>query len=234
MRQRLDARAAAMKVRGAEDEIERQYLRIFPNVTLGVEWERTERRALSRRHVLADTARASVANGRLTAPSIQSRAERKRESSQIIDSLLGPTLNITLPIFDQNQAQIAKAQFVAAQARKEYEVILDNVARETQEALVIARSASDLVTFFEQEALPNARSTVEVAQNAYRAGRLDVLALLDAERTLVAQREAYVVAERDYATALAEMRRATGGRFPSEVKDETPSDTTSKPDVEKP
>jgi cobalt-zinc-cadmium efflux system outer membrane protein len=220
MSERLDAQAAAIKVRGAEDEVRRQCLSIFPNVTLGVEWERQERRALPGRNILADTARATVANGRLTAPAIQSRAEREQERRQIIDSLLGPTLDITLPIWDQNQAQIAKARFQAVQARKEYEEILDGVARDIDEALIVAKSATELVQFVEEQVLPNARANVEAARRAYHAGQQGIIALIDAQKDLIAQRETHVAARRDYAVALAELRRAAGGRLPSETNDE--------------
>jgi outer membrane protein TolC len=225
MAERLDARLAAAKARAAEDEIRRQYLSIFPNVTLGVEWERTEDRALPGRKLLADTARASIANGRLTAPSIQSRAERARERSQIIDSLLGPTLDITLPIWDQNQVQVAKARFEAVMARKALEAILDDVARDVDEALAVASSATELVAFFEQESLPLARISVNTAEDAYQAGQLDTIALIDAQKTLVAQREAAIKARRDCAIALAELRSALGGRLPSEM----PERNTERP-----
>ncbi len=234
MTQRLDARAAAMKVQAAEDEIKRQYLSIFPNVTLGVEWERPERRSAPGRNILADTARSSVANGRLTAPSIQSRGERKRERRQSIDSLIGPTLDITLPIWDQNQAQIAKAQFLAVKARKAYEAILDDVSRDLQQAQTVATSASQLVKFFEDESLPHALQSVDAAQRAYRAGNLDILVLLDAQKTLVAQQEADIGANRDFAIAMAELRRATGGRLPSESGDETIENHPHSPDTETP
>ena len=234
MRERLDARAAAAKVRAAEAEIERQYGNIFPNVTLGVEWERPERQSAPGRNVLADTARSSIANGRLTAPSIQSRGQRKQERRQIIDSLLGPTLDITLPIWDQNQAQIAKAQFLAAKARKAYEAILDEVVRDIRQAQTVAASASQLVKFFEDEALPHARLSVEAAQRGYRAGTLDILALLDLQKTLVAQQDAYVRMKRDLAIAWAELRRATGGRLPSESNDEAHVKEPLSPNAKKP
>jgi len=234
MRERLDARAAAMNVQAAEDEIERQYLSIFPNVTLGVEWERTERRSAPGRNIAADTARTSIANGRLTAPGIQSRGQRKLERRQVIDSLLGPTLDITLPLWDQNQAKIAKAGFQAEKARKDYEAILDNVARDLQQARTVAERASELVTFFEDEALPQARRSVEAARHAYQAGNLDILALLDLQKTLVAQQEAYVRAKRDRAIAVSELRRATGGRLPGESSDETTSNLPPPPETETP
>ncbi len=234
MRERLDARAAAMKVQAAEDEIERQYLSIFPDVTLGVEWERPERQSSPNRNVSSDTTRATTANGGVTAPGIRSGGQKKQEPDQTIDSLLGPSLNITLPIWDQNQAQIAKAQFLAVTARKAYEAILDDVARDIQRARSVVETASRLAKFFEDEALPHARSSVEAAQRGYRAGTLDILALLDLQKTLVAQREAYISARRDLAIALAEMRRATGGRLPSESDDEAQANAPTSLDAENP
>jgi len=234
MTERLDARAAATKAQAAQDEIKREYLKIFPNVTLGFELERPEKRSLPGRNILADTARASVAGGRLTAPGIQSRGQRRLDRRQIIDSLLGPTLDITLPIWDQNQAQIAKAQFRAVQARKAYEAILDEVARDIQEARTVVTSASQLVTFFENEALPHARQSVESAQHSYRAGNLDILALLDLQKTLVAQQESYIGAKRDLAIAMAELRRATGGRLPSESDDPVDAPPPASPNAENP
>lgn len=155
--QRLDAGVAALRVKAAEAELERQYHSVFPNVTLGLEGERPERRALPGRNVLADTARTSIASGALTAPSIQSRGERRQERSQIVDLILGPTLDVTLPIWDQNQAQIAKALYKVRQLRATYEDLLDSVALEVADALSAIRSAQELVRFYETEALPQAR-----------------------------------------------------------------------------
>jgi len=234
MTERLDARSAAMKVRAAEDEIKKQYLSIFPNVTLGVEWERPERQSAPSRNVLADTARTSVASGRLTAPSIQSRGQRRQERRQVIDSLLGPTLDITLPVWDQNQARIAKAQFKAVEARKDYAAILDDVAFDIQQARTVATSAWQLVNFFKGEALPHARLSVEAAQRAYRAGNVNILALLDAQKTLVARQEAYIGASRDFAVAMSELRRATGGRLPGESGGVADSNDPPNPGPEEP
>ncbi|MFQ5500947.1 MAG: TolC family protein [Phycisphaerae bacterium] len=220
MRQRLDAQAAALQTRAAEAEIKRQYLSIIPSVTLGVEGERQERRSLPGRKVLADTARASVASGGLTAPGIQSRGQRNLERSQIIDSLIGPTISLTLPIWHQNQAEIAKARFTAAQKRKDYEALLDIVANSVEASIVAARTADELVHFYKEEALPLARANVEAARRAYGAGEQSIVALIDAQRTLITQLRDYVDARRDYAIARAELQRAVGGQMPT-----TPSTT---------
>lgn len=232
---RLDARLAAFRVQAAEAALEREYLSVFPDVTLGLEGERPERRALPGRSVLADTARASIANGGLTAPGIQSRAERRRERSQIIDLLLGPTLDITLPIWDQNQAQIAKAGFRVKQSRAEFEDLLDRVAREVTDALNVIRSAQELVRFYETEALPQSRMSVEAARATYEAGEQSVLVLIEAQGTLIAQRKAQVIAMRDLAEAQAELERAIGIPVPIDGQgDDEPRSINEEPPGEQP
>jgi len=228
---RLDARVAALRVKAAEAELEKEYRSVFPNVTLGLEAERPERRALPGRTVLADTARASIGAGSLTAPSIQSRGERRRERSQIIDLLLGPTLDITLPIWDQNQVQIAKAGYRVQQLRAAHEDLLDDVAREVADALSAIRSAQELVRFYETEALPHARQSVEAARATYEAGEQSVLVLIEAQETLIAQQRAQLTVLRDLAQAQAELERAVGVPIPtglersgdSQPHDEEPS-----------
>ena len=71
--QRLDARAALLAVGAAENELIRQHLRIFPDLTLGADFERPDQRTLPGRKIIADTIRSSIAAGKLTAPTIQSR-----------------------------------------------------------------------------------------------------------------------------------------------------------------
>lgn len=234
LRQRLDARAATMQILAADQQIRRQILDIFPNVTLGVEMERPERRALPGRKILADTARASARNGALTAPDIQTRAERDLERRQIIDSLLGPTLDITLPIFHQNQAQIAKARYEAAQRRKQFEDLLDAIAQDVQKAVAAARSAAELVLFFHDEAQPLARENVETARRAYQAGEESIVTLMDAQRTLVSQRNAYVNAQQNYAVALAALRRAVGGTLPPPEEPDAAASQPVASEVENP
>lgn len=214
MRERLDAQATAAQVRAAEGELRRQYLNIFPSVVAGAELERNERRALPGRDVLADTARTSVANGTLTAPEIESRGQRDLERRQIIDSVLGPSLTITLPIWDQNQAQIAKADFKVRQLRKSYEDLLDQVAQDVQQSSAIMRTAQELVGFYEKETLPQAQKNVDAATRSYQAGEQSIVALIEAQRSLIVQRRTFVDIVRDSAIAKAELERALGGRLP--------------------
>jgi outer membrane protein TolC len=199
-------------VQRAEAALRLECRRFLPDVQLGFAFERPEQRALPGRNILADTARASIAAGQLTAPIIQSRGERNIEKSQIIDAKLGPTLALTLPIFDQNQAQVAKARVRVLQARKDYETRVESVAADIQRAAAGARAASEMLSFQQSQALTQARATVDGAERRYQSGEEGVLVLIEAQDALVKRRRAYMNTLRDYAVSLAQLEGAVGGR----------------------
>ena len=184
---------------------------------MGLEAERPDRRALPGRKILADTARESLAAGAPTAPTIQSRGQRDLIRRQIVDSLLGPSIQLTLPIWDQNQAQIAKTRYVVLQLRKQYESLLDRVTREVHQACITASAARELVDLLGAKALPRARENVEIIRKQYENGEQGILFLLEAQESLLQQSRAYVDALRDNALASAELTRALGGNRLSHV-----------------
>lgn len=212
LEQRFDLRVAWFAVQRAEAALRLECRRFLPDAQLGFAFERGEQRALPARNILADTARASIAAGQLTAPAIQSRGERINAKSQIIDAKLGPTLALTLPVFDQNQAQIAKARIRVLQARKDYEARAEAVAAEIQRGSAAARAAAEMLTFQQTQGLTQAQATVDGAERRYRAGEEGVLVLIEAQDALVKRRRALVNSLRDYAVALARMEEAVGGR----------------------
>lgn len=212
LEQRFDVRVAWFAVQRAEAALRLECRRFLPDVQLGFAFERGEQRALPGRDVLADTARASIAAGQLTAPTIQSRGERNIEKSQIIDAKLGPTLALTLPVFDQNQAQIAKARIRVLQMRKDYESRAEAVAADIQRAAAAARAAAEMLSFQQTKGLTQAQATVDGAERRYQAGEEGVLVLIEAQDALVKRRRAYVNSLRDYAVSLAQLESAIGGR----------------------
>lgn len=208
---RFDIRMAWFNVQRAEAALQLECRRFLPDVQLGFAFERGEQRALPGRKILADTARASIAAGQLTAPSIQSRGERNIEKSQIIDAKLGPTVALTLPIFDQNQAQVEKARIRVLQARKDYQARAEAAAAEVLRGVAALRSAAELLDFLRTQGLTQAQATVEGAERRYQAGEEGLLSLIEAQDFLVKRRRSTVNALRDYALALAELEQAVGG-----------------------
>lgn len=211
--QRFDSRSALAQVARAEEQLALEYCRVFSDVTVGVDFERPDQRTLPGRKVLADTVRSSIAAGQLTAPSLQSRGERQIDKAQIIDSLLGPSLTVTLPLWDQNQAQIAKAGLVATQRRHELEAVLVTVATDVRQAVAAARMAEAQVALYEKDVLPEAERNAYLALELYEAGEQDMLPLLDAQKSWLRLRRSYIEARRVCAIAVADLELAIGGRL---------------------
>lgn len=206
---RLDIRAAEQSVESAAARVELELAKIFPNVQIGVELERNAQRAQPGRKILADTARASIANGGLTAPSLQSRGERRLAASQRIEAILGPSLSLTLPVFDQNQAQIAKARMAYLQSRATLESLNRAVVQQTRQAADALATAWNIATLYQQEVLPQAQETLKISQASYHAGSAPILNVIDAQRSLLQTRQAYVAALQSAAIALIELERTT-------------------------
>lgn len=228
--QRLDARAAEYRVAIAEHEIERAWANVFPSFSAGYEIERLEGRSLPGRKLLADTVRESIGAGALTAPPLESRAQRARDKRQNVQLTHGPGFSATLPIWDQNQAQIAKARIQAQQRCKEYEDVLDQIANEVKRANVSLTKSLEIVQSYQEQSIPQSTVSLQSAQRLYEAGEEGIVVVIEAQESLINRRRAYVRALGEYAAALAEAERVVGGRLAADVAaDEQP--VTSQPAV---
>ncbi len=207
---RLDLRALFQHVIAAAASVRLEHLEVFPDVSIGPSAERLERRAAPGRNILADTARSSLASGTPTAPDIQSRAQREEERRQEIEAIIGFALSITLPIWDQNQAQIAKAHYKWLQASRSYEALHLSVAQDIRVAVDTADTASNNLGYYRMELLPQADRNLEFARASYASGQTSLLILLEAQRSLLEARGGYVAIWLDAATALAELENSVG------------------------
>jgi len=227
---RLDIQTAQQAVAAAQAKLEYEYRLVFPIVELGLDLERSERTGQGGRDILADTARASIAGGGLTAPGIQPRSERRSEKGQ--DVILGPSLGIELPIFDQNQAQIAKAQYALQQARKMLDALDRAVTQEVRSAVDRAMTTWRLMRTYRDQSIPLAKSNLDLSRETYRAGRTSILSVLEAQRFFLETRRGYVEASQAAATMIPELERTIGlpfDRFLAEVN----RPTEPKQNVEK-
>ncbi|MEW6253364.1 MAG: TolC family protein [Planctomycetota bacterium] len=126
------------------------------------------------------------------------------------DAILGPTIGMELPIFNQNQGGIARARFEYEQSRK----LLDNLAVEVhQEARVAsarARTAWGTASYYRDQVMPLRETSLELARTAYQAGRTSLLNVLETQRALLTARAGYADSLQASAAALVELEKATG------------------------
>jgi len=233
---RLDVQAAAWEVEAALAEFQQQQLRLIQSLGIGIAGERTERRGIPGRRILGDTARASVAAGAPTAPEIQPRSERRRERSREIDFILGPSIDVPIPIFDQNQAQISKAQFRARELHERYEELSQRTIEGVTSSLAMRRLADARAKIYEQSLLPVQDSNLKVAEQAYQAGRESILTVLLAQESLLRARLGHASALRDLAIVTANLERQLGGRLPQseELPIRPEAGTASQPATSQP
>ncbi len=209
LQRRPDVRALREAELTAERRLALERRRVWPSVELGLGFERGERQREPGRDLLAETARSSLAAGRLSPPEIQPRSERDVNT----DFIIGPSLSIELPIFDQNQARIARAAFELAQVRRIVAGTLVTVSQDVRGALARAQSAWRVARFYHDEVLPQARKTLEMSRDSYHAGKSSILSVIEAQRTLLAARQSYAQVLQAAATAAVELELAVGAPF---------------------
>ena len=117
---------------------------------------------------------------------------------------------MTLPIFDQNQAQIAKAYYLYQQNLKAYEELYLNIAQDIRMAADRTETAAGNVVFYRDEIVPQAERNLTFARDSYNAGQTSILALLEAQRLLLAAKQNYIEVRLEAASAVADMEAAIG------------------------
>jgi len=127
---------------------------------------------------------------------------------------IGPVIEVGIPIFDTNAAQIAKAGSLARAALASYEAVSQRAVREVRIAWVELDAASRLVDQYRSAVLAISERNLMLAEAALKSGQSDVTVLLDAQRELVDARRTLNDLERDAAIARIALEQAAGGRLP--------------------
>ena len=126
--------------------------------------------------------------------------------------LLGPTMSLELPIFDQRQALIGRLEAQLRQARRR----LDAVGLDVRSEVRLARARLELnrraAEQYLNALLPLRRTVLEQSELEYNAMQMGLYELLAAKRSEVETFRAYLDTVRDYWIARAELDRALGGR----------------------
>jgi len=93
-------------------------------------------------------------------------------------------------------------------------VVERQIRQAVHEAYVRVQAAGQRAALLRTTILPQSEQTLEVSRVAYQADRLDFLALIDSQRTLLDARLSYFRALSDRELALADLSRAIGADIP--------------------
>lgn len=110
-------------------------------------------------------------------------------------------------------AQKAEAASHVDAARARQRATVNRVRLAVHEAYVRVKAAEQRAALAATSVIPQARQTLEASRVAYQADRLDFLALLDNQRTLLDSQLSYYRALSDLAQARADLERAVGAEL---------------------
>jgi len=126
------------------------------------------------------------------------------------DNALYAAVSAPLPLYNRNQAQIARAQAEVEAARAELQYAHNTVLAELAAARRAVEFNQKQVESLRAEFLSLADESRSVSLAAYREGAVDLLVLLDAQRVRSQAQELYFQALYDYQLAIHELERAAG------------------------
>lgn len=206
--QRLDLRAARMAVEVAAARVAFEKSRFIRSLEIGVTAERNAQWDKNRGGGLSASGTLDIDQDSNVTRNIS--VGREAPEPQKSEWVVGPTFSMEAPIFDQNQAQIARAEFMQRQALKLVEAINCDVVQQAHIASARLRTMVDNVRLVRDELVPLRERALSLSEDGYRAGRTTFLTALEAQRALLEARAKLAEAIQNQATAFVEVERVAG------------------------
>lgn len=140
------------------------------------------------------------------------KQEREVDGSK----LRGPTLNLELPLFNQGQGAVARAEAQLLDARARADSLALAVENEVTTAIEQLALARDVSTRFRDELMPSTASAVARQQERVNFMLVSVFELIRTKRDQYDAWQGYFESVRDYWIARTALRAATGGVLPGD------------------
>ena len=135
--------------------------------------------------------------------------EREPEGS----GTTGPSIDFTIPIFDQGRAATAKSAALLRQAQERFYGEAVGIRSEVRSAYASMTAARQKVEFHKRVALPLRAEVLRQTQLQYNAMQVGVFQLLEAKREQIHAGRESVEALKEYWIARAELERAIGTKL---------------------
>jgi len=130
----------------------------------------------------------------------------------------GPLLSFQIPIFDQNQAGIARAQYQLRLAEKNLSA---TEAMAQEEILHLIRDLNfqhNTATLLRDKALVLNRKIEKYAQKYFNAMQINAFSIIEARRRVLSTFRHYLEARRDYWRIESQLELALGGKMPDQLR----------------
>ncbi len=153
--------------------------------------------------------------------SIEVGYEREREVDGSI--IRGPSLALGLPLFNQGQGAVARAQAELLRARAELDAQVLAVHSEARLGIEQLAVTAMIAERYRAELVPQREAIVARTQERVNFMLVGIFELLVAKQEEYDAYQSYLEAVREYWIARAELRGAVGGRLPDDDAEMQPS-----------
>ncbi len=123
---------------------------------------------------------------------------------------LGPALDMEIPLFDRNGAQITRAELRHQQAETSLDALTVAISEQVRSAHARLVSTSESARAYRDSISPLRESSLELAREAFRAGKTGFLSVLEAQKRLLAARRDVIVWAETAALTAIELEAACG------------------------
>lgn len=138
-------------------------------------------------------------------PDINGKGEKGLEA--------GPGLRISIPIFNQNQGAVARAEAEVERSRRQYAKLRDSVVLEVRQAHTRLLQAQQDLRIWREQVVPQADEAATTARKALEEDGVSLLLVLETTRQLLDARQRELQAAADVRRAVAELERSVGRRL---------------------
>lgn len=129
--------------------------------------------------------------------------------------LIGPSVSVQVPLFDQGQAGIARLEAQLREARAREYALAVEVRSEVRELRARLLAARDIVASYQKGIVPVRERIVALSQQQYDAMLLGVFQLLAAKQAEINAYRELIESVRDYWSTRAELEWRAGGALPA-------------------
>jgi outer membrane protein TolC len=128
--------------------------------------------------------------------------------------LIGPAIDIQIPLFDQNQARISEAEYRLRQAQKDFEALQGKVREEVLGDIERIRFLKTRVRHLRDRVIPLREKALSYAAKWVKAMQLNALSLLQAQEDLLRNHRDYLQALMKLRHAVIDLEEHLGGTLP--------------------
>lgn len=141
----------------------------------------------------------------------------QEQGSPAGEDVVGPSLGLTLPIFDQNRAQIALVEHRWKQLNSLRAAAQVEIAQSVRANVGRVRLTQGNLRLYNGALLPQAQRVLALAEGAYSAGSVNLLTLLGIQRQLLEAQRGQVAVRLEAAVSIADLEQALGRRLSGPV-----------------